>query len=103
MADGCGGDAERVESVEPADTGAFAAHARVAQQHALQARLRRQIGRVDATVGRREGRMGTRIGWQNGYAVEDEWGHSCCVKSGKHMCDLRTLDVLPSGRFLRRV
>ena len=62
------------EIVQPADSGLLAAHARVAQDHGLDAGFRRQIGRIDAAMRGRDRGAAARVGRENGHAIEDERG-----------------------------
>ena len=83
--------------------GTLASHTGVAQDHRFDAHLGGQIRRIDAAMRGRDGGAPARVGWKHGHAVENEWGHSCRVNPAGNMTGLRARDVLPSGRFLRRV
>ena len=62
VTDGRGRDAEPVEIVEPADAGALAPDAGVAQDHGLHAGFRREIGRIDAAMRGRDRGAPARVG-----------------------------------------
>jgi len=72
MPDGGGGNAELAEIIEPADPGALAPDAGIAQDDRLHAGFRRAIGRIFAAMRCRDRRAPARFRGQDRDAVEDE-------------------------------